>query len=135
MSTFIKDFLAVFTGGAPAAGIITPPQAVVKPIPVKTGNGALLERYDLQVRHFRGPTLLGFPRGRDFTVAFRDNGSTIEFATSVVHPRDRFNRKIGTLLAITNFVNGQTVKVPKVSKFDQTGLAGAQETLTNMFGF
>jgi len=109
------------------------PIVVAQPEP-RIDNGALLESTGLRVRHFHGPTLLGFERSRSFTVAYRDTGNNLEIATAVVHPKDRFNRKTGTQLAVASFMAGNVVCVPK-SGYVSGKTADAHSTLTSMFGF
>lgn len=53
-------------------------------------------------------------RRKALTVAFRQNhkGHNIEIATAVVNPNDAFSRKIGTKLAVENFLDGKTTTIP-----------------------
>lgn len=53
-------------------------------------------------------------RRKAMTVAFRQNhkGHNIEIATAIVNPDDAFSRKIGTKLAVENFLDGKTTTIP-----------------------
>lgn len=65
-----------------------------------------------RILHYQGRRFKGV------TIAFIRGGSTIEIATSVVHPSDVFTKKVGTKNAIERFNDGQTVVLPIFSNWD-----------------
>lgn len=80
-------------------------------------NTAILADNKLQVVHIRNVA----EGGRDMTIAFRPpHGKeyNLEIATSIVHPRDSFDRKIGTKLAAEAFLAGRTIRVPRDPTFE-----------------
>lgn len=83
-----------------------------------TDNGKLLADNNLSVVHF-GPATKISPRDRSFTVAFRPTGDLVEVAVSVVHPKDKFTRKIGTRTAVDKFLAGETIKIPVPRHFQR----------------
>ena len=97
-------------------------------------NTQLLKDTGLRVRHIRSTVNgLNSSSTRDVTIAFRDGNNVLEIATSVVNPVDCFSRKVGTKLAVENFLAGKTVRVPKV--LDMYGRkASAITSLNFMFG-
>lgn len=88
-----------------AKEIVTQPN----PTPVaKSNNGELLKLHNLKIIHFR-PT----DHHPGVTIAFQHtNKNVVEVATAVVHPFDTFTKKVGTKLAIENFIGGRTVFLP-----------------------
>lgn len=64
-----------------------------------------------RVLHLRPSALL-----RGTTIAYIDRGTRVEFATSVQHGADVFDKKTGTKVAIEHFFGGKTVVLPKSSK-------------------
>jgi hypothetical protein len=84
------------------------PAKVEKPV---INNTELITRFRAEgggVFHVR-PTAA---RPRGMSVAYKDKGTRIEFATSVQHGADAFTKKIGTKVAIEHFDAGKTVTVP-----------------------
>lgn len=105
----------------------------------KIDNTQLLNDSGLRIRHIRknGP---GFPDScstRDLTVAYREGNSVIEISTAVVHPNDKFNKKMGTKLAIESFNAGKVVRIPKTVDYQGNSLrpATALRTINLMFGW
>jgi len=83
-----------------------------------TDNGKLLADNNLRVVHF-GPDYRISPKDRPFTVAYRGLGDMVEVATAVVHPKDKFIRKLGTRTAVDKFIAGNTVKIPVPRHFQR----------------
>ena len=74
-------------------------------------NGELLAEHGLNVVHFRPAE--EYHNG--MTVAFKTvgrNAKVIEVATALVHPLDKFTRKIGTRTAVEAFLSGRTILLP-----------------------
>jgi hypothetical protein len=94
-------------------------------------NGELLKEHGLKVVHIR-PDSDVFA-GRGMTVAYRDvNRNVIEIATAIVHTTDTFTKKIGTRIAVENFIAGRTVFVRKLRN---TGYpVSSAESLQLLFG-
>lgn len=67
---------------------------------------------------------------RGMTVAFKQKGGRIEFATSVQHRADDFTKKIGTKTAIAHFREGKTVTVPVRGAYPVQDLQRAMTLLT-----
>lgn len=93
-------------------------------------NTQLLKDTSLRIRHYN----LDTHGVRAMTVAFREGSSTIEIATAIVHPKDKFCRKVGTKLAVESFVAGNVIKVPRAASFFTAKGLGAIRTLDIMFG-
>ena len=106
----------------------------------KIDNTQLLKDTGLKIRHFHKLDQYGYSRPRDLTIAYKEGRSTLEIATSVVHPSDCFSRKVGTKLACEAFQAGHTIRVPKAIDFqhgwgeDTPFLSSAHQTLRLMFG-
>ena len=90
-------------------------------------NTQLLKDTGLRIRHYN-VNRVGI---RPMTVAYREGSSTIEIATSIVHPLDKFCRKMGTKLAVEAFLAGKVTRLPKVA---HVGKLSAVRHLDYMFG-
>ena len=102
-------------------------------------NTQLLKDSGCRVRHIRKNDDMDNPGStstRDVTIAYKDGGSVLEIATAVVHPNDKFCRKVGTKLAVESFLSGKTVRVPKSLGFSfrERRPASPIATLNSMFG-
>lgn len=85
---------------------------------VKINNGPLLADNKIGVVHF-GPDYRPSVKDRPFTVAYRGTGDMVEVAVAIVHPKDKFVRKIGTRTAAEKFLAGETIKVPVPRHFQR----------------
>ncbi len=81
-------------------------------------NGQLLANNNLSIVHF-GPAGQITEKDRSFTVAFRPSGDLVEVAVAIVHPKDKFVRKIGTRTAVEKFLAGETIKIPVPRHFQR----------------
>lgn len=95
-------------------------------------NQELMERAGVNVVHIAPDTANSFrPKGRKgVTVAFKQAapGLNIELAVAVCNPEDTFTKKIGTRVAVANFIAGKRVFLP-----DNRG-EGAVLALRRAFG-
>lgn len=106
--------------------IITPSGNKIIQIPVreKIDNSALLAETGVRIIHINRVAT----GGPSMTVAYKEiNKSHIKIATSVCHKSDSFDKKIGTKLAVNNFLDGKTIIIPN-PKYNVT------EALKEMFG-
>jgi hypothetical protein len=78
-------------------------------------NGDLLRDNNLRVVHIRPDKeeILPFGSARGMTIAFRDTGKpVIEISTALCKNGDTFAKKVGTYVAVQNFLSGHTIRVP-----------------------
>jgi hypothetical protein len=113
------------TLGEIAKEILTTPETAKTPEP---NNGEMLVKHGLRVMHFRPNE-----HQAGMTVAYQQtNRNTIQVATAIVHPFDTFTKKVGTRLAIDNFVGGQTAYLPIRRAYGVR--LGVTDTLRYYFG-
>ena len=70
-------------------------------------NNAIQE-YGLRVAHIRNEDV-------EMTIVYRIPWARMniaEFATSICHPGEQFDRGVGRTIAVERFVEGQTVQMP-----------------------
>lgn len=66
---------------------------------------------------------------RGMTFAYRQSNSRIEVATSVAHRHDAFTKKVGTQIAINNFLDARTIFLP-LSKQTRAELVATLEAVS-----
>ncbi len=79
----------------------------------------------------------GHPMG-GLTVAFRKStpwvsGEMVDVAVATCSALDRFNRKVGTNIAITNFKNGNTISLPILLSFTSADINWAVKRTFSAF--
>lgn len=59
---------------------------------------------------------------RGFTFAYKIDGDDVLYSIAICHPKDRFNKKVGKIVAVTKFLDGEYKRMKKSSFFDFTSL-------------
>lgn len=92
-----------------AVAIIGDSRPVTEP-KIKINNGPALAASGLGIVHVNHRD--DGSGDRSMTIAFKQTGNLVEIATSIVHPQDTFNKKIGTSKAIEAFNAGKVIRLP-----------------------
>lgn len=78
---------------------------------------------------YKKPSKIG---RRGFTFAYKIDGDDVLYSIAICHPKDRFNKKVGKVIAVSKFLDGEYKRMEKSSFFDFISLSSSIKRINSL---